>query len=206
MQHTDRTKPKPSTGWRERKKSKLRNRLKQHAMRLFTEQGYEATTIEQIAEKAEVSPRTFFRYFAGKEDLIFDDEYDAPLIASFHAQPPEFSLIEALRRALHAVFTQLTEEQLLYEQQRHAIISSAPELQVRNGHELIRNIELVTKVIAERTERQPDDRAVRTLAGALVGVLIAAHIAADKDPTINVFEEMDASLKTFEAMMNTEKR
>src|SRR5215813_3567608 len=99
MQHHSNEKPTRTTGLRERKKSKVRNQLKQHALRLFLEQGYEATTIEQIAQQAEVSPRTFFRYFASKEDLIFDDEYDERLIAAFRAQPSELSVVGALRRA-----------------------------------------------------------------------------------------------------------
>jgi AcrR family transcriptional regulator len=205
MRKNDRTKPNPTTPLRERKKSKVRAQLKQHALHLFIEQGYASTTIEQIAEKAEVSPRTFFRYFASKEDLVFDDDYDAQLIASFRTQSLELSVVGALRGALRAAFTQLPDEKRIYEHQRHAIISTTPELQVRNGHEFIRNIELLADLIAERTHQQTGDQAVRTLAGALVGVLISARIEADKDPKTNPLELTDASLEQFEAMMSTNK-
>jgi transcriptional regulator GlxA family with amidase domain len=53
-------------GLRERKKTKTRAAIREHALRLFREQGYEATTVEQIAEAAEVSHSTFFRYFPTK--------------------------------------------------------------------------------------------------------------------------------------------
>jgi AcrR family transcriptional regulator len=201
----DSTKHNPTTGLRERKKSKLRDQLKQHAMRLFVEQGYDATTVEQIAEQAEVSPRTFFRYFANKEDLLFDDDLDPQLIASFRAQEAQLSVVSALRNSLRAVFMQVSEVQRLYEQQRHAIMLATPELQVRNGHELIRNIELLASLIAERTHQQTGDLAVRTLAGALAGVIIAAHMEVDKDPSIDRIDQIDKSLAQFEAMISTDE-
>jgi AcrR family transcriptional regulator len=205
MHQGDSTKHNPTTGLRDRKKSKLRDQLKQHAMRLFVEQGYDATTVEQIAEQAEVSPRTFFRYFANKEDLLFDDDLDPQLIASFRAQEAQLSVVSALRNSLRAVFMQVSEEQRLYEQQRHAIMLATPELQVRNGHELIRNIELLAGLIAERTHQQTGDLAVRTLAGALAGVIIAAHMQVDKDPSIDRIDQIDKSLAQFEAMISTDE-
>src|SRR5262245_51701770 len=128
------TKPNPTTGLRERKKSKVREQLRRHALRLFMEQGYAATTVEQIAEQAEVSPRTFFRYFASKEGILFADDFDEQFIATFRAQPSELSVVGAVRASMRAVFTHVSEEQAHYEQQRHAIILATPELQVRNGH------------------------------------------------------------------------
>ena len=56
---------------RERKKKKTREALSQAALELFVKQGFEATTVEQIAERLEVSRRTFFRYFATKEEVVF---------------------------------------------------------------------------------------------------------------------------------------
>ena len=55
------------------------------------QQGYEATTVEQIADAAEVSSSTFFRYFPAKEDTVLTDEYDEITVASPRAQPPELS-------------------------------------------------------------------------------------------------------------------
>ena len=75
-------------GLRERKKARTRAALREHALRLFREQGYQRTTVEQIAAAAEVSPSTFFRYFPTKEDLVLQDDMDTRLVEAFERQPP----------------------------------------------------------------------------------------------------------------------
>jgi AcrR family transcriptional regulator len=63
-------------GLRERKKQRTKEAIQREAMRLFKRQGYEETTIEQIASAAEISPSTFFNYFPTKEDVVIYDRYD----------------------------------------------------------------------------------------------------------------------------------
>src|SRR5215831_18599469 len=103
---------RPAQGLRERKKAKTRAAIQRHALRLFREQGYEATTVEQIAAAAEVSPSTFFRYFPTKEDVVLYDPFDPVLISAFEAQPPLLSPMQAMREALHATFAAMSREEM----------------------------------------------------------------------------------------------
>src|SRR5215203_7523738 len=91
---------KPKAGLRERKKAKTRAEIQRHALKLFGERGYEATTVAQIAEAAEVSESTFFRYFPTKEDVVLWDEFDPLVFEALRAQPAELSTIRALRNAI----------------------------------------------------------------------------------------------------------
>src|SRR5215472_8949692 len=92
--------PAAPAGLRQRKKARTRASLREHALRLFREQGYQATTVEQIAAAAEVSPSTFFRYFPTKEDLVLRDDLDTRMLEAFSRQPPTMSSITALRTAI----------------------------------------------------------------------------------------------------------
>src|SRR6478752_5242520 len=93
-----------SAGLRERKKAKTHASIQEHALRLFGEQGYAATSVEQIAAAAEVSPSTFFRYFPTKEDVVLYDALDPVLLASFRAQPPDLTPVQAMRASFRATF------------------------------------------------------------------------------------------------------
>ena len=90
---------------RERKKRQTRRLLAETALRLFTEQGYEQTTVAQIAEAADVAPRTVFNHFPAKEDVLFGDEDEAaeiPLRTIADRRPGE-SVSELLVRTYEAM-------------------------------------------------------------------------------------------------------
>ncbi|MET8999872.1 TetR family transcriptional regulator [Amycolatopsis sp. NPDC004169] len=88
-------------GLRERKKQRTREALINAAQELFCANGFEATTVDQIAEAVEVSSRTFFRYFASKEDvaLALADEQITAVLAAFAGQPAGLPVLTALRTA-----------------------------------------------------------------------------------------------------------
>ncbi|WP_203658143.1 TetR/AcrR family transcriptional regulator [Actinocatenispora rupis] len=126
-------------GWRETKKQRTRHALIQHAVRLFTEQGYEATTIAEISTAAEISPRTFFSYFRTKEDvLFFDHETRMARALAILAEPrPDEAPARLLRRALlDSVLAESADNQLAAElaTTRTALVNAEPALQARELH------------------------------------------------------------------------
>ena len=81
-----------SVGLRELKKSRLRQAVQREAFRLFAEQGYQRTTVEQIAEAAEIPTTTFYRYYSSKDDVVLTGVYDP----AAHPEPPKPPTAESL--------------------------------------------------------------------------------------------------------------
>jgi AcrR family transcriptional regulator len=165
-----------SPGLRERKKARTRASLREHALRLFREQGYQATTVEQIAAAAEVSPSTFFRYFPTKEDLVLQDDMDTRLIAAFEQQPPGLGPIAAIRAATRQVIASYTGADLDVVRETTALTMTVPEIRARAMDEFARTITSVAEAVAKRAGRSPDDLAVRVVAGAIIGVIMSVSL------------------------------
>ncbi|AEW96220.1 MULTISPECIES: acyl-CoA-like ligand-binding transcription factor [Streptomycetaceae] len=156
------------TGLRERKKLKTRRAIRQAAFRLFERQGYEATTIEQIAAAAEVSPSTFFRYFPAKEDVVLTDEYD-PVADELRDRPAGESPVASLRHAVVQPLRRMTaddREELLH---RLRLARQIPGLRARMGEATAGSARQLVTVLAERAGRSPDDFELRVVTGALLG-------------------------------------
>jgi AcrR family transcriptional regulator len=172
-------------GLRERKKAKTRAAIQQEAMRLFRERGYDGATVEDIAEAAEVSPSTFFRYFPTKEDVILRDDYDELLLEVFLAQPPDLTPLQAARAALHSigdVAGALSPEERELERVRMALTFSVPEVRARWINELVRAFRTLAEAVAARAGRPADDVRVRTFVGAVIGVMLVAMEPLVEDP------------------------
>lgn len=160
-------------GLRERKKTRTRATIREHAMRLFREQGYPATTVEQIAAAAEVSPSTFFRYFPTKEAVVLADDLDPLMLHALEEQPTGITPFAAMRAALRTVRDSLSEAEYAFEHERTALISSEPELRSAIGDEFQRTVGLYARVLAARTGRDLGDFEVLAFAGAVVGATLA---------------------------------
>lgn len=94
--------PAPAAGLRERKKRRTRDALLRAALLLFVSQGYERTTVDEITDTVEVSQRTFFRYFANKEEVAFavQDVVESHFLTALRARPASEGPLEALRNAV----------------------------------------------------------------------------------------------------------
>jgi AcrR family transcriptional regulator len=172
--------PGARPGLRERKKARTRAAIRDHALRLIAEQGYDATTVEQIAEAAEVSPSTFFRYFPTKEDVVLQDDMDLLWIDAYRAQPAGLSPITAMRSALHEAFANMSEDDLAILRQTMDL-AAIPAVRARMLDEFARTTQVLASAIAERSGRPDDDFAVLTVAGAVLGVAMAAWFTASDD-------------------------
>src|SRR5215467_9711484 len=161
-------------GLRERKKARTRAAIREHALRLFREQGYDATTVEQIAEAAEVSPSTFFRYFPTKEDVVLQDDMDLLWMGIFRAQPPGLSPIAAMRAAVRSAFASLGAAELAQLREAMDLAMAVPAVRARMLEEFDRTAQIIAAAVAERSGRAAADFEVRALAGAVVGVAMAA--------------------------------
>lgn len=185
-------------GLRERKKAKTRAAIQDHALRLFVVQGYTETTIKQIAEAAEVSQSTFFRYFPTKEDTVLYDRLAPQLIEAFLDQPAELAPLAALRGALHQVFDRLQDADSDLERVRQWLVFTQPELRGMMVDLLGDSLTRMANVVAARVGREPDDPAARTFCGAALGVVLSAFLVP-KDQGLDTFiERFDAELTLLE--------
>jgi AcrR family transcriptional regulator len=166
---------------RERKKARTRAAIRQHALRLFREQGYYATTIEQIADAAEVSPATFFRYFPTKEDVVLQDDFDVISLGALDSQPPDLGPIAAFRAAAAETYAALSPDDLARFRETIELTAAIPEIRARAIDEFVRTINQIADAIALRTGRSADAFEVRTIAGALIGVIMSVTVPESID-------------------------
>lgn len=188
----------PKVGLRERKMARTKAAIQRHALRLFHEHGYGGTTIEKIAEEAEVSPSTVYRYFPTKEDIVLEDDLDPLILASFQAQPPELSPLHAMRNALRELFTGLSAEDMAIIRDRAALTLSVPEVRAAMLNQYAEVAGSIAEAVAKRVGRPADDFSVRNFAGALVGTLFSIALMAN-DEQADYIELLDASLAHLEA-------
>lgn len=176
--------PPDEPGLRARKKARTRAAIRGHALALFRQQGYRQTTIEQIAAAAEVSPATFFRYFPTKEDVVLQDDFDVISVGALREVPAELGPVAAFRAAASVTIAAMTEADMAAIQETLALTAQVPEIRARALDEFVRTVNEVAAALAARSGRDPADIEVRTIAGAVVGVVMSA-VLPDSADTFN---------------------
>ncbi|MGW3011836.1 TetR/AcrR family transcriptional regulator [Streptomyces sp. NPDC001219] len=167
----------PKIGLRERKKIQTRQAIRRAAYRLFEEQGYDATPIDQIAEAADVSPSTVFRYFPTKEDIVLTDEYDTVLEAGLRARPTDEPMVESMRRVTVEALREITGADRGELVQRIRLIREVPAIRGRTAENTARDAALISAVLAERTGRPAGDLELRVISAAILAALQEAMLS-----------------------------
>lgn len=169
-----------------RRRVTSRDELEHVAFGLFWRQGFEQTTVDDIAAAAGIGRRTFFRYFPSKNDVVwgdFDGELDKmrSRLASF---PPRTRLMDAIRTAV-VDFNRIPPEQVPWHRRRMELILRTPALQAHSTLRYASWRQVIAEFVAQRTAASADALAPRTIAYVALGVALAAYeqwlLAADAD-------------------------
>ena len=140
--------------------------LQQSALELFRDRGYDQTTAAEIAARAGVTERTFFRHFADKRDILFDREasVQAAVTAAIDCAPADLAPMQVLLLAFQAV-SAIYEDNRSFSEPRQAIIAATPALRERE----LTKIASMIAVLASALEQRGVDAKLSTLA-AQVGM------------------------------------
>jgi len=159
-------------------------RLQRAAVELFHEKGYEGTTVEEIAQRAGLTQRTFFRYFSDKREVLFagTGEFET-LVVSGVRESTEAHPLERVVGAFRAVAAVYFDARADEVRRRNAIIESSPELQEREVLKLGRVVDQVTLVLEAQGQGAVDAEVTAEL-----GMLVFRHAfalwAAGSDTTL----------------------
>ncbi len=159
---------------REARKAATRRTIQEHALRLFLERGYDATTVEEISTAAGVSHMTFFRHFPTKESVVDTDDYDPFVAGLIRARPAAEDPVTAIHHALTEGLTTIlpTDRDALLE--RTKLIFETPALRARQADNLYATRELFAGAVADRAGLPAPTYALEVLAAAALATVTLA--------------------------------
>lgn len=164
----------PRATLRERKKQQTRAAIQREALRLFRERGYSATTCEQIAAAADVSPATFYRYFPTKEDVVLTDDYDPLLMASLAARPARESPLAAMRAVIEDTIGAVYSADEGTIRERAKLTLSVPEIRAHLYDQFQATAVLLAGELGPRMGDRTDGLRARVVASAIASALLVA--------------------------------
>jgi AcrR family transcriptional regulator len=165
-----------------------RARLQEAALVLYGERGYEETTVAEIAERAGLTKRTFFRYFTDKREVLFwgSELLEQQMVAAIGAAPASASALGMIGAALDAAAVRF-EEVREFARPRHRIIASSPELQER---ELIKSASLAAAMARALRARGFGETAADLAAHTGTTVMHVAFVQWVDDPDRTPFQQI----------------
>jgi AcrR family transcriptional regulator len=160
-------------GLRERKKQQTREAIRQAALRLFAERGFEAVTVTEVAREANVSQATVFNYFPTKEDLFYQrmEVFEDELLRAVRERKPGQTVLAAFRNFVLTVSGILAEDQETEQVAMFArMVLESPALQERERQIFARYTQSLATLIAQETGATGEDIRPWVVANALIGV------------------------------------
>jgi AcrR family transcriptional regulator len=158
---------------RQLKKERARLAIQAAALELFEEQGFDNTTVEQIASVAEVSPSTVYRYFTTKDETVFWDPWDPILVATLGNRPLDEQPIDSLMAVIEELWP-LVEPEESTMRRRVKLIMNEPALRSRMGDHFDAGVDMVVDALAARSDRDADDLELRVVVSTFVSALMVA--------------------------------
>jgi AcrR family transcriptional regulator len=148
--------------------------IQTEAMRLFGEKGYAQTTVEEIADAAAISPRTFFRYFPSKEDVVIWDEYDPVALEHIAARPDDEPPAEAFRAVIRETLGGLYRRDPDRLLARVRLALTVPEVRSRFLDEQTHGVEQLAPLFAAKRGAHADEMQLRVVGAALLAAVFVA--------------------------------
>lgn len=168
--------PAEKISWRRAQSLALKQAIQTAALRLFSEQGYTATTVGMIADEVGIAERTCYRHFPTKPDLVLWDGADYDMLAHFRGRPEDESVVVAFREALRSGYASLSAEQRELEQRRAELIHAVPEIRAAHLDHFASGARGFTEAVAQRAGMAPDDPEVVATTGAILGIMLIADL------------------------------
>jgi AcrR family transcriptional regulator len=159
-------------GLRERKKQQTRDTIARAALQLFAERGYDETTLADIAEAADVSPRTIFAYYESKEDILFSEEgvFLGRLKQMLDERGPGTNTVDAIREFLSSLEPPDEEATL-----RKRIVSDTPSLEMRMRAQHAQLEPMLVESISRDLGAAPDDMRPLLIAASMTAAFMSVR-------------------------------
>ncbi|NIJ37695.1 AcrR family transcriptional regulator [Sphingopyxis panaciterrae] len=181
----------------------VRRRMREAALALFYEKGYDVTTAAEIAARAGVTERTFFRHFPDKREVLFNEnELAERLDVKISEAAPDLGALEAVIWAFQSL-APMFEENLKFAEPAHAVISRTPALQERQ----LAKAAAITLAISEALQRRDIEPGTANLVAATAMAVTAHGLQAWKqDPSVPLVDHFGEAHEALIAISSPARR